>query len=184
MGHCQKLGWAKFQTLLPPPEQQYQLSALQGFSSHDSSRAFALNRRKWMIILTRDSCGRDSTAEFGITVDPVICRGPVRFIGATPEQCVAPFVLGPTEADRSVLDLLAYKWLLDFVSEQCAGVADYKLRRTLVGKAQYFPKVDVPAYDEREARWQSTVPPGERSLQRCIEPDVFIFKTPYRSVSD
>jgi len=184
MGHRQKLGWAKFQTLLPPPEQQYQLSALQGFSSHDSSRAFALNRRKWTIILTRDSCGRDSTAEFGITVDPVICRRPVRCIGATPEQCVAPLVLGPTEADCSVLDLLAYKWSLDFVSERCAGVADYKLRRTLVGKAQYFPKVDVPAYDEREARWQSTVPPGERSLQRCIEPDVFIFKTPYRSVSD
>jgi hypothetical protein len=82
MGHRQKLGWAKFHTLLPSPKQ---LSALQGFSSHDSSRAFALNRRKWTIILTRDSCGRDSTAEFGITVDPVICRGPVRFIGSMPE---------------------------------------------------------------------------------------------------
>jgi len=28
------------------------LSVLQGSSSHDSSRAFALNRRKWTIILT------------------------------------------------------------------------------------------------------------------------------------
>jgi len=101
-----------------------------------------------------------------------------------PEQRVTPFVFGPTEADRSVLDLLAYKWLLDFVSEQCAGVAEHKLRRPLVGEAQDLPKVDVSGYGERESGWQSTVPPGESSLQRGIEPDVFIFKSPYRSVSD
>src|SRR5215469_11000706 len=121
------------------------------FTTTNSFLAFVLNRRKMDDPLTRHSCGRDSTAEFGITVDPVICRGPFRFIGVTLEQCVAPFLLRPTEADRSVLDLLAYKWSLDFVSEQCAGIAKHKLRRPLVGKAQYFPKVDVPGYDEREA---------------------------------
>ena len=61
-----------------------------------------------------------SAAEFGITADPVICRSPVCGIGATPEQRVTPFMLGPDEANLRIPDL-AYKRLFDLVGSPIRG---------------------------------------------------------------